>query len=223
MNIQYAVTTCERYHNYLDQTLESLEDAGIGSPAIVSDGMFQHPQYYDDICNPIRMGIKPTFKLALWYLSVSHRADWCVVFQDDIKVSLGLGEWLPENLKDGICSLYCSSVHDEPIYGWKQLDMVPNDREQFPWHRSLGACAIAMPKDVAVRFLKNDPQMNRNDRLGAALGEFAFRERIPFHVHCPSLVQHVGAVSVHRGMPITKEREAVRFCTDVCKLNGANS
>lgn len=84
--------------------------------------------------------------------------------------------------------------------------------------RSLGACAIAMPQDVAKLFLEKDPQFNRNDRLGAALGEFAFREHIPFYVHCPSLVQHVGAVSVTRGMPLSKERQAARFCEDVEEL-----
>lgn len=205
MQISTAVTTCPRETDYLPQTLESLREAGFEYPLVIRDG------------RP-KLGAKPTFKRALWSL---RGAEWTLVFQDDIVVARGLKRWLHdmdgcylEGPAPGVYSLYCSAPQDGPD-GWRRLDLAPKTWDVAPWHRSLGACALLLHESVAVGFLEHDPQPGRADRIGGALGQFCYEQDIPFHVHSPSLVQHIGDVSVRNGVTITADRRAARFCDDV--------
>lgn len=205
-----AVMTADRKVDYLVQTCDSLLAAGWFNPHLIFD-------------NSPRLGPKPTFKRALYDLSAAcYEGKWCIVFQDDILVARGLRAWLEHNLPGhGVVSLYTSSVHDCPFDGWHEVDLRPTPENPTPWHNSLGACALMMPCDVARRFLEHDPQFSRTDRVGGAIGEFCFREQIPFWCHSPSLVQHVGEVSCLHGAPITDARRAKRFCADVSTLGRA--
>lgn len=205
MLISAAVTTAPRDASYLPDTLQSLAAAGFDSPLVVCDGQ-------------PKLGPKATFRRALWSL---RGAEWLAIFQDDIVVARGLRDWLEQHvLGTGVYSLYCSTVHDGKD-GWRQVDLVPNAGNTLPWHNSLGACALLLHETVASGFLKDDPQFNRNDRIGAAVGEYCYRNDLPFFVHCPSLVQHIGEVSCRHGAPVTPERRAARFCDDVRSLSGA--
>lgn len=167
---------------------------------------------------PIPLGPKVNFKFMLYHLT-SYCEPWVIVFQDDIRIAKGLSEWLERNLPgEGVVSLYTSTPHDGPD-GWNEVCLKPADGDPWPWRNCLGACAIAMPCDIAKRYVENDPQPERTDRIGSSLGQFCHLHDIPFWTHSPSLVQHVGEVSAVRCHTLTPERVALRFCEDVKDLN----
>ena len=143
--------------------------------------------------------------------------DRFVVFQDDILVAKGLHDWLEENAPtEGVVSLYTASPHDGAD-GWRRLDLEPKPNDPYPWHNCLGACAILWNKDAAEKILEQPPPV-RTDRLGGWIGDFCYHNDIPFWVHSPSLVQHIGEESVRAGAPLTTDRQAKRFCEDVGEL-----
>ena len=226
-----AVTTCRRPEgvSYLGQALRSIRDAGFEVWTVVVDGpeLVPRPAPNDlaaavEPCD-FQMGPKLCFKRALSSL-LEEAVQWLIVFQDDVQVARGLRGWLegPDNLPDdGVCSLYCSETlgaNDAGYDAWWRLNLTPTDERPQPWYGSLGACALMLRPAVAEMFLEEDPQMGRTDRIGAALGEFCYKQGIPFWVHSPSLVEHVGEVSVNGKMPMTPERTAGRFCSDVSQL-----
>lgn len=210
MHISAAVTTCPREVDYLPQTLESLRAAGFEYPLVIRDG------------RPT-LGPKATFKRALWSL---RGAEWMLIFQDDIMVARGLRSWLEqqhasrwwEEHTPAVLSLYCSAPQDSHDDGWRRLNLEPQTWDAAPWMRSLGACALLLHESIATGFLAHDPQQGRADRIGGALGQFCYEKNVPFYVHSPSLVQHIGDVSVRNGVQITAERRAARFCDDVRSL-----
>ena len=199
-DIGVAVTHLPSRAEYLGDTLDSYWLAGFPeSPVIIRD---ERP----------RLGPKPTFKRALWALR-DHQ--WALVIQDDVLLAKGLRFWLRQiRLADAVHSLYCSAAHDGPD-GWREVDLTPTAEQPLPWHNGLGACALLLPSRVAAAYLEHDPQLERTDRIGASVGEFCHRQGVPFLVHSPSLVQHVGERSCLHGFGITDCRRAARFWDDI--------
>ena len=221
-----GVITCQRKVSYLNQTLRSIRAAGFGEIHVYADGN-PLPLMTTTRCNnvvwqtnhtAVRLGPKPTFKQLLWILA-HHDEPWIVIFEDDVQVARGLRGWLEENIpQEGVVSLYTSSAHDGDD-GWQQVHLTPSPDQPWPWRNCLGACALAMRQETALDYLANDPQQERTDRGGASLGEYCYRNDLPFWVHNPSLVQHVGEVSAFRdSFPFTDQRRAARFCEDVEQL-----
>lgn len=218
MKISSIVTTCRRNGvSYLEDTLRSLRAAGF-EPQVMLDHELK--------------GCYRNFKDALWFASQGD-PDAVVVFQDDIEVSLGLREWLESNLwpeppEDiGVVSLYTSGVHDQPVDGWHELDLVVQEEGHLPWGKAYGALANLFPIESARKLLRDNPRpelLNGNERIVA---EWCANQGLSFWMHSPSMTKHTGEVSTFvdrypTNVPllpcITDARQCKRFCKDVAEL-----
>jgi hypothetical protein len=168
--------------------MKSLEDAGFHRPMLVSDGVVPPIAASPTRCSHVRIGIVPVFRMAV--NATVGAEPFSIVFQDDIRVPKGFREWLEENLPQppGIFSLYLSEGREAPG-GWSVLE----DDGEYPLH--LGMCGVAMDYRTADRFVKAAP-FQRVNGLGSQLAIWARREGIPFWLHSPSLVEHIGEKSV---------------------------
>ena len=210
MKLSCAITTTKRDVDYLKSTIESVGLAGFDMPLLVSDGKMgdNYGQGYVD--SVVQVGVVPNFRTAM---ALFQAVDFKIVLQDDVIVSKGLKLWL-ENQKlrdDCIYSLYTPAVHDSTT-GWHELDLVQSLDSPFPWMKTIGACGMMFPYEIAKKFV-SEPPPKRTDRLGAAIGEFCSKHSIPLMMHSPSLVQHVGVCSSLTNVPI--ERKAASFAKEV--------
>lgn len=199
------MTTCPLRQQYLELTLHSLEAAGFPTPKIISDG--------PSIEMP-RMGPKSTFKRAL-HAGVRNRMPFVVV-QDDVLVSKGLHGYLEHgNIPaTGILSLYSSAKREPDERGWHRQEFDTSGPTP-PWYLGFGACGYLFKPTVAADYLASDYQMQRNDMIGPSLAEFCCKQGIPYWLHSPSFVQHIGEESVRSGIPVTAERKAGNFLENV--------
>jgi hypothetical protein len=216
--IDSIVITCKRPNgaSYLIPTIGSACFAGF-SPCFFYDGddseimnLMPHRVYGG---SDVRLGIVPTYRSAL---KAMHHSERFVVIQDDVILSKGLREWLEsQELPDGVISLY--SPNDGPD-GWNEFDLTPTSDNPFPWLNGIGGCAMLFTREIAQSLLDQEPPV-RTDRLGAWIGEFCYNHGVSLWLHNPSLVQHIGEQG-YRG-PATDQKQAKRFCEDVCELEAA--
>lgn len=226
-----GMITCGVRGDYIAASLQSVQEAGWNRITMSWDGPVPRRIYTSDRMKiyhvrahyiPVPLGPKVNLKAAFDALMRTCDEPWLVVFEDDILVARGLRGWLENNLPgEGVVSLYTSTTHDGND-GWKKIALEPAWDDPQPWRNNLGACALAMPRDVAMKYIMHDPQRERTDRVGSSIGQFCHRYGIPFWVHNPSLVQHVGAISCIRNNSLTPERVAARFCKDVRELEQRN-
>jgi hypothetical protein len=172
-----SVLTCDRQVSYLERTRASLRRAGW--PV--------HSTYIDTA----RAGCYRGWRSALAHLlHESPAADFLLLCEDDIAVTAGCRDLLDLYPPDphAINSLYCAAPnHDDSVFGWHGVARLPRC--------ALGALAYAMTPDMARRFLADPPLPDWADGTDMAMGKFCQRERLPYMVHSPSLVQHIGTVS----------------------------
>lgn len=192
--------TSPRPVSYLNGTLQSLSDAGIKGVTIVADGP-DGPK--GSRTSEATLGIVPTFRRSLAIGLANHNVEFHAIFQDDIRVSSGLADWLAmKKLRDdSIYSLYSALKMDDG--GWIK----------FPcsqWAMGFGACGLVVSKRVAKAFLEDRPP-KQTQQLGSVLAQFCFRKGFFIWRHSPSLVQHIGNVSTLHGLPITEDRRAANF------------
>lgn len=189
LDIYAVIMSAAKRNRYLWPTRNSLQDAGFWPLNIVFDGSVPKRNDIFTSSSGARIGIVPTFRRAFHELS-GFGDGFHVVFQDDVTAEPGLREWLEANLPAdrGIFSLYLSEGRTA-TEGWSEL---PDDGE-YP--TNVGACGIMMDHETARRFL-SAPPFPRIDRLGSQLALWARQEKIPFWLHSPGLLEHVGEVRV---------------------------
>lgn len=205
-----AVTTAPRPNgvSYLTATLDSLALAGWDDPVIFADS-----NMILDL--PARASAKHLGSWGNFVRAISTlwnerpTADVFVVFQDDLLVASGLRRWLdgqlwPEPLP-GVMSLYCSKVTAEEFargVGWFAM---PQD--DLP-RKAYGSLGVVMPP-AAVRLLVRDPPgSGSKNQTDYWLGRFCRDHGLPYLLHSPSLLRHVGRTSCfERGgeRPITRD------------------
>lgn len=228
MKVACAITTAPRRVDYLPKAIESIEESGFLASLISSDGRWGAPTDLPLIVGE-RLGPLGNFRQALRLLLNSETlADLFLVFQDDIFVTRDLAQhliWPSDRESIGCISLY-SSGRQGFGDGWREVDLQPTDVNPVPWHTGcLGACALAMPKHAARRFLRDNPWPERTDKIGATVGEWCYSSGLSFVVHHPSYVQHVGDVSCLHEFGINPDRQAGEFldtasgfATEACSL-----
>jgi hypothetical protein len=226
MNIAAAVTTAPRRVSYLAQTLRSLERGGFSQPIVAADA----PDPTIEPAYPAldggfaalrieraerRLGAFRNWRRALRALLTSRpEADAFAVFQDDVRVSRHLHEWLEEHLwpdahrRLGVVSLYTAEPHVRVTDGWHKLSLAS------PSSRAFGALAYVFPYSVAALLLAEEAWGRGDIPIDAAVGEFCRRNHRGYWLHSPSLVQHLGEVSTLSDFGLTPSRRAGRFLQD---------
>jgi hypothetical protein len=177
-----AVTSAPRTPETLSATLESIAAAGWPSCPVIFD---RH-----------RLGPWPTFRQTLAWLVLEAVRFGCpdtmlLVFQDDILLSQGGRRYLANHPPpvDGILSLFASAglvtpgALGEGQSGWYPVKRLP---------RSYGAQALAMPLSIAVELLRRPPCPRRRTQTDFWISRFCRDRKIPYYVHHPSLVMHIG-------------------------------
>lgn len=165
-----------------------------------------------------------------WALSIGvQEADWIITFQDDIRLASGTADWLlaqielEPKLKDcGCLSLYAAEALTDGIEksGWYEVK--PADLPR----RAYGACALAFSAESARLLLMNPPDYRPSrstDGKGLHadlnVGVHCLKTGKPWLFHCPSTVQHVGAVSIcHDRAPLSSFRRASEVVSDVAEI-----
>ncbi|MDG3003620.1 hypothetical protein [Paludisphaera mucosa] len=219
-----GVTTSPRGAQTLDWTLDSLARAGWDDVRVFEDLPTTIAPRHAGRPTTTRIptvGAWPSYYLGLAELIMRHpEADAYFMLQDDVLLydRQDLREYLETMLwpsdPPGLISLYCSSVYTRPGAAWHELE------EAWVW----GALAFIFPRDLARRFVA-DPWVlaHRWSASGHGLvaidvliGAWADRHRFPVHFPCPSLAQHIGAVSTLWGSHTLDERRmADRFLGDL--------
>lgn len=117
MRIACGVTTAPRRVSYLDDTIESLYDAGFKEPVIIED---------DE-----NFGSYRNFKRAVsMLLHCQPESDAVAIFQDDVQVAVGLRDrlqWPESPERIGVVSLYTAKPHHINRSGWHKLPLQAND------------------------------------------------------------------------------------------------
>lgn len=182
-NWSTAVITAPREPPTLARTRSSLAAAGFLDPLIVSDAT--------------SAGCYKTWRAGLSYLlSLSWSADWLLIAEDDCEFTSGLREWLeaastPLALDPAAFnSLYCSAGNYPK--GESSLNFSVGWREISVPLYAFGALAYAITPALARRFLADPPTPERPNNTDHAIGLFCKREGIPYRVHSPSFVRHIG-------------------------------
>jgi hypothetical protein len=185
----------------------------------VFTAMGRHAQllYDGETIFPCRLGPKAHWKRSLHHLTLladRSDADAVLLFEDDIRASVGLGEWLDRELcrftagEVGVISLYtASSIKKHP--GWNVMPRI-----ERPHAVPLGACALLFPVGSAKAFLKEDPDLHRNTGQGGSLLKWCQKTGREWWFHSPSFVQHVGVEST-LGLPINADRQAGDFVEEI--------
>jgi hypothetical protein len=137
-----------------------------------------------------------------------------VLFYDRQNVREYLEQILWPTDPAGLISLYCSSAYTQPGSAWHRLE------GRWVW----GALAFIFPRELARRFIADpwvlshrwaDPTSGLV-AIDVLIGIWAERCAIPVWYPCPSLTQHIGAVSSlwssHR---LDGHRLADRFMGDI--------
>ncbi|MCG6154357.1 hypothetical protein [Rubinisphaera margarita] len=140
-----------------------------------------------------------------WYLALSElylrtpHADAFMVLQDDVVLARGLREYLDNQLwpdpKVGVVSLYCPS-HVTLAVGCG----FGITNEGWGWW---GALALVFSNPGIRAFLSDIEVLNHRHHgpddgsrnIDSVVGAWSRRSGLPFYVHCPSLVSHIGGAS----------------------------
>ncbi len=205
INKQWSVgiTTAPRKQPTLEQTLNSLTDAGWDNPRLFVEPNTNIPRSFQHL--PISLRDQTLGAFPNWYLALSEmvlrnpKTDAYFLCQDDVFFSKGLRNYLEQHLwpaaEVGVVSIYCPSHYlKEDINGFHI--------ENRGWN-SWGALAYIFPNRSA-RQLLSDPLVLNHRGFGTAeglrnidsvVGLWCQRSELPYYVHSPSLAQHIGDTS----------------------------
>lgn len=203
--IATAMTTCKRKEPTVNESLQSVADAGFDRPLVVED--------LD------KMGAWNTFRRALATL-ISHRpqADAYLMLQDDIRVSANCRSYVqkalwPSGSDTGACSLYCSGMYEHGDDGWNR-----HTTDTF------GALAICFTPLSARLFIAGTSPSRRGEaQVDLRVGRWCRLAGMSYWIHYPSLVEHTGMTSTISGLPMMRSRRAKAFCEDASTLQGDHS
>lgn len=198
-----GLTTAPRSIPTLSPCISSLRDAGWAHPRLFVEPGTDVPPEFSELPKSLRdetLGAFPN-----WYLGVTElflrqpRAEAFLICQDDILLSRGLRRYLEHRLWPsetvGVVSLYRPSCYPEGDAG----TFTDENRGWSSW----GALAYVF-SNPGVRQLLADPILlnHRHHGPGGGLrnidsivGAWCERQQLPYYVHTPSLVQHIGDTS----------------------------
>lgn len=202
---EYGVTTVpSRRETNLPATLNSLCEAGFGTPRLFVDGsddptpyaVFERPV----TCRPSPpLGIVGNWVLALWELYVRNAfADRYAIFQDDILTVGNLREYLdastyPPNAYLNLYTHKENVQHTKGAPGW-----------QLAIQRGLGALGLVFDRSAAQTLLASRHMVDkpagpkpprRHRKVDGGILEAMRIAKYKEWIHNPSLLQHTGMVS----------------------------
>lgn len=198
-----GITTAPRPQPALEACLASLRRAGWETPHLFMDGAVRVPAAFDSLPGTLRspaVGAWPNHYLALLELTLRQPdADAYLLAQDDaifydredLRAYLESALWPAGRWP--IVSLYCPAPYTARRPGWSRLGRA------WVW----GATALVFPGPVARHYLSDRTICEHRwqspsgglTQIDALLGWWAKKQRIPFWLPTPSLVQHIGAAS----------------------------
>lgn len=179
-----GVVTCEnRELNTLNTTLAMAQIAGCAASLVQFD--------------TVNLGAWGNWRACLKRLvdlADAGKYRFLLVLEDDAVLSSGLAKYLEtfSLAHDVIYSLYCANgspankIFREWNFGFHEVEA-----PRFSW----GALAYLMHIDLARKILAAPPFPDRKDGTDHAIGVFCKTNKIPYLVHFPSLVKHIGAIS----------------------------
>lgn len=217
MSWAYGVTSCkQRKDTLLPQTLASLKAGGFGEPHLFIDGCEDVPSWREQF-----PGLEMTFRYphlrvhGNWCLSLSEMfirnptADRFALFQDDLSCVQNLRQYLEKTYYPSkvYWNLYTATRTNEPVVEgkppgtWHEGGLLNPDSPER-WQAGRGAVALVFDREAVQVLLSSRALVERplNPHRGwravdggivNAMNQAGYREM----VHCPSLVQHTGALS----------------------------
>lgn len=189
-NISTVVMTCPRAVNYLPRTMDSLTAAGFLGVLVSNDHA--------------KSGPVPAYRQAIRKaIQFNPGAEFVLVFQDDIRVSSGLLNWietsnLPEPVGGiGCLSLYCSSMErvSSTAPMWFRKPLQKNPHCQRPWELVYGSLAMLWPRESAEQFLIDSFDDGGETKDDWLIGRWCIHRKKSLWVRYPSYVQHIGNAS----------------------------
>lgn len=195
-----GVTTAPRKVSTLGRMLNSLEEAGWSEAWIFAEPHTDTTCLCPDhrlIVRSETLGAFPNWYLSLTELVMRAPAvDAYLMCQDDILLSPGLRDYALAELwpasEAQVVSFYCAAANEQNgARGFVRLDA--------GWN-TCGALALVFPNAVARALLCDSlflHHRNRGPRRGMAnidsvIGLWCRQSGIPFYLHQPTLVQHIG-------------------------------
>ncbi|HEX7375605.1 MAG TPA: hypothetical protein VF278_00760 [Pirellulales bacterium] len=214
------MTTAPRARPTLERSLNSLISAGWTTPRLFAEPHTRLPESSTALAISWRDGKLGAFPN--WYLGLSELflreplADAYLICQDDALFAAGSREYLERTLWPaadlGVVSIY-TPTH------WSRNQPRGFHVENRGW-ASWGALAYIFPNQ-SLRALLAHPLLLLHRRHGAAegmrnidsvVGAWCVAAGLPYFVHVPSLVQHIGETStIWRGASATGPRRAADF------------
>ena len=225
-NWSVGVTTAPRPVPTLERCLKSLAVAGWSDPHIFAEPEAVIPDGFEDLVvsrRPVTMGAFPNWYLSLTEMVMANpHADAYLLCQDDILLSAGLRQYLDGRLwpaaEVGVVSLYCPRHYtNEDVNGFHEIH-----EGSGTW----GALAYLFP-NPSVRALLADPLFTDHRHHGrrqglrnidSITGLWCQERGLPYFVHSPSLIQHIGDTSTLWQANNTGRRRAKVFAADAAAL-----
>lgn len=198
-----GVQTCPREVSYLENTLKSIERAGWSDICVFAEPGSQVPSGYRVAYRPQRYGDWTNWIVSLFEMfSANPETDCLVLFEDDIKICVGLREYLDWSIPK-LGTFGCLSLYTHPKHHCSKL------KSRHGWHNEAdnewalcGTQAIVFTYHSLMRFLSSSKiLLYRHDEIGkknsykdCAIGKWACNnEKVLYHT--PSLVEHMGQIS----------------------------
>jgi hypothetical protein len=219
-NWSVGVTTAGRKQPTLDRTLTGLAQAGWERPRLFADA---------DACVHERWARLPSSRrdeqlgaFANWYLALAEmvmrnpHADGYLLCQDDVIFCRGLRAYLERSLwpaeRIGVVSLFCPThfgrgkpkgFHVEDR-GWDAAGA-----QAYLFSYASAEALLASP--LVLRHRHSGPAGGSRN-IDSIVGLWCRETRLPYFVHVPSLVEHVGATStIYRAAGLWGNRAAADF------------
>lgn len=228
-----GITTAPRESATLSATLESVARAGFKEAQLFAepdtplpDGWINrqrsdHPLRVTVSRRGTTLGAFPNWYVSLTELVLSRpRAKGYLLLQDDVELAASLVPYLEQvfpqgPLLQGIYSLYCPA-HEERsgARGFTVID---------PGWQAWGALAYLLSPLTARRLLTDRTLLDHRPHgpaeglknIDSVVGWWCRRAGVPYFVHQPSLVRHLGETStLWPGATATGQRQARHILTD---------
>jgi len=215
-----GVTTAGRQEPTLDRMLSSLTQAGWERPRLFADAdalISSEWTHLPVTRRDLQVGAFPNWYLGLTELVMRQpQADAYLLCQDDVIFCRGVRAYLEQTLwpaeRVGVVSLFCPSLYARG----KLPGFHVEDRGWDTW----GAQAYLF-SPFSAESLLTSPIPIQHRRCGPAggarnidsvVGHWCREARLPYFVHSPSLVQHIGVTStLYLGAGIWGNRAAGDF------------
>jgi len=206
-----AVTATDRNPSWLGTTLHSLGYAGWDDPILWAEPGLKIPSEWHRlrvIRNPRRLGPHFNFRAALTGLVAAQPdVDAYAVFQDDVRVTVGLRTWLENELwpsnRVGVVSLFTASINAATRAGWHRCDDLPR--------RATGAQAYVFPRLAARAFASAPPVSNSWAKTDYWVGKWCRDSSLEYWMHSPSLALHIGRDSSISDRGLDRFRQCSAF------------